>query len=307
MRGSKRITLLAVGLWLMSCIVGSLFPWEVVYRARMGLDEIYDVFAVADQIKGQRRVLLVGSSPIVIGMSARQIEQRTGLPTFNVGINDAAEFFDDYMSRILPHVRKGDIVVVSDPRWLDPSRAKLAPGCTEKVAGNCLGWWFNALPHLSLVSRFLFDFHHVIGAKVIDRDAHGDNDAMDPTRLHKAVDTMPPLNKMIAALDIKQMAQIIDEFHRHEACPLLAVGPVYVNEREKALWNSQVTSLQSAVSKSGYGRFLLADDVLQTDRANFLDSYEHPSPLERDSWTNRIIDRLTDRSMGPCVTFTAAQ
>jgi hypothetical protein len=302
MRASKRITLVAIGLWLVSCAVGSLFPWEVVNNARIGMDEVQGVLLVADREKGSGRILLLGSSPVVLGISAKEIEQRTGMPTFNIGVSDAAEFFDDYMNRILPHIRKGDIVVVSDPRWLDPSRQKLAPGCTERIAGNCLGWWFGTLPHLSLAGRFVMNLHQSIGIVPVERDARGDYAALDPSRLHKPVRTMPPPERN-AAEDLKQMTQIVDELHRHDACPLLALGPVFVSEREQATWDGQVNSLQSAVFKSGYGRFLLSDGVLQTDRANFLDSYEHPSALERRNWTNRIIGRLMDRSMGPCVSF----
>lgn len=306
MRASKRITLLAVGLWLVSCLVGSIFPWEVVDRARLGMDEVHGVLSMADQMTEAGRIFLVGSSPTVLGISAKEIERRTGMPTFNIGISDSAEFFDDYMGRILPHIRKGDVVVVSDPRWLDPSRQKLAPGCTERIAGDCLGWWFGALPHLSLAGRFIFGLHQSIGITRIDRDAHGDNDSLDPSRLHKPVDPMPPPER-IAAVDVKQMTRIVDELRRHDACPLLALGPVFVSEREEMSWSSQISSLQSAMSKSGYGRFLLADDVFKTDRANFLDSYEHPSAVERSSWTNRVIGRLTDRALGPCVSVTAAE
>jgi hypothetical protein len=306
MRASKRITLLAIGLWLVSCVIGSVFPWEVIDGARNGMDTAHNVLLAADRAEGTGRILLLGSSPVVLGISAKEIERRTGMPTFNIGVSDAAEFFDDYMSRVLPYIRKGDVVIVSDPRWLDPTRQKLSPGCTEQIAGNCLGWRFAALPHLSLAGRFVMNLHQPIGIVPADRDARGDNTAMDPGRLHKPVRTMPPPDR-IAALDVRQMAGIVDELHRHDACPLLALGPVFVSESEQAAWDSQVSSLQSAVFKSGYGRFLLSDDVLRTDRADFLDSYEHPSALGRSDWTNRIIARLMDRSMGPCVSFSAAR
>jgi len=305
MHASKRITFLAAGLWLAACLVGSIFPWDVVDRARLGMDEVHSVLSMADQTKAAERIFLVGSSPIVLGISAKEIERRTGVPTFNIGINDSAEFFDDYMGRILPHIRKGDIVVVSDPRWLDPLRLKLAPGCTERLAGNCLGWWFGTLPHLSLAGRFILGLHQSIGPTRIDRDAHGDNDALDPSRSHKPFDTMRP-PAQIATADVKQMTQIVDELRRHDACPLLALGPVFVSEREEMSWNSQIGALQSAMSKSGYGRFLLADDVFKTDPADFLNSYEHPSAVGRRNWTNQVIARLTDHVLGPCISITAA-
>ena len=306
MRASKRITLLALSLWLTSCLIGSIFPWDVVNQARDGMEQVRGVLLMADQTTAAGRIFLVGSSPTIIGISAKEIERQTGIPAFNIGVTDSAEFFDDYIGRILPHIRKGDIVVLSDPRWLDPSRRKLAPGCTERIATNCLGWWVGALPHLSLVTRFIFGLHQSIEIARIERDAHGDYDVLDLSRLKKSVDTMLPPER-IAVVDVKQMAGIIDEFRRYDACPLLALGPVFISERDEVEWSSQVNSLQGAVFKAGYGRFLLADQVLQQDRANFLDSYEHPSAQERRNWTDRIISRLTDRSLGPCQSLAAAR
>jgi predicted membrane metal-binding protein len=103
------------------------------------------------------------------------------------------------------------------------------------------------------------------------------------------------------------MSSLITRLRARGACPLLAIGPILVGGKQQASWVSELGSLQNAAYKIGLGRYILSDDVAQVERAQFLDSFEHPSSKGRAEWTRRIINRLKDREMNPCAAVMAGE
>jgi len=307
MHASKKITILAVSLWLISCAVSCLVvPWEVVYNARYELSKVRQVWSVADQAQLPGRILLVGSSPVRMAMSARKIERATGIPSFNLGASNAAEFFDDYLDDVMRHVRTGDIVVVSDPAWLDISRPRLPVGCIAEIRHDCLAWHFKLLPNLKPAMIFLLNALAPPSPSGNMRDARGDNTGQDIDARAISIEPLAP-SVELATTDVGKMNSLIRRLRAVDACPLLTLGPVFINDGELAPWQTQLTTLKNSAYKSGFGRFLLSDDVVYSDRADFSDSFEHPTRSAGAAWTDRIIARLMDRSNGPCAAFMAGR
>lgn len=299
MHGSKPITFLALGFFLAAWIVGALFPWDVLAVSVIGFDQLYSILAAADRSANANRIMLVGSSPVHLGLSAQRIEKETGIPTFNLGTDGAGTYFSDYLGHVIPHVRNGDIVVVSNPSWLFPSGSHLDPGCTSTLTLRCASFRPRLFPHLLDVLMVSFNWTAPSFKSEAGRDHWGD--AADVSLdAHAAIPNRLKPSDPIVAVDLSDMANIIHELHRKEACALLSIGPVLVDEEDLATWNRELSSLQSAAAKRGLDRAILNDQVLSTNRTDFLDTFEHPSARLGAVWTQHIADRLIGRSNAPC-------
>jgi hypothetical protein len=305
------LTIVVLGLWVVACGLSVfLTPLQVTYFARRNLANLSRVLAAAATSPGDTRIMLVGSSPVRIGLSAARIEQATGIPTFNLGVPDSAEFFEDYIDTVMQHLRTGDVVVVSNPLWLDPNRASLKAGCVRRLVRDCLTWRVSAFPHLNLTIQYMLKpmLLDALGpARSPTVGFHGDGIAPQPVQENKAIEPMPPPPAEMVATDLAQISRLIERFREREACPLFALGPVFVRDKERPSWTKNLDALRAAAYKGGLGPYLLSDEVAQVDRSQFGDSPEHPSINGGADWTRRIIDRLRDRTMGPCSAVMAAE
>jgi hypothetical protein len=201
----------------------------VIYSAQSSLSDLRKILSTADGAVGVGRTLVVGSSPAEMGISARQIEQETGKPSFNFAVSNSAEFFEDYFREIEPHLHEGDVVVVSSPDWLDVGRPSLAPGCVNEIRFDCIAWKVSALPHLNATVRFMLSALLSTGE---DRHLNGDIGALDLSTANRVVDPLPPAE--IVATDLSKMTRLIARLRARGACPLLAIGPVLVGGKQQA-------------------------------------------------------------------------
>src|SRR6202012_5061160 len=93
-------------------------PWGTLQFGRAALEQSLQLARGMTQDADTPRILLLGSSPAVLGLSAEKIAAATKLPTFNLAAPTSVEFFPDYMEMMMPFVRPDDVVVLSDPNWL---------------------------------------------------------------------------------------------------------------------------------------------------------------------------------------------
>lgn len=107
---------LALGLLAAAALWGGMFLWSLGLSLTVTDRNIASWYrvksAIIDRIDGPKRIVLVGGSNVIYGISARQIEAEAGIPTVNFGTH-AALSLDYLLGKIIRKVRTGDIVVLS--------------------------------------------------------------------------------------------------------------------------------------------------------------------------------------------------
>jgi hypothetical protein len=287
----------ALALWGAGMLVSAAAPWEFLDASRAELGQVRTIAKAMGGDAGPPRVLLLGSSPVEIGLSAQKIAAATGLPAFNLAAAGALSFFPDYLDDVLGFVRPDDIVVLSDPNWLNHNDKILSRGCVSRIDWSCVQWRPHPLPHLA---KFI---QVVLGGwsdpPAMNRDAVGDAVTVRSSNSAMTIPTVPfagPFANDVAG----QLRQAVEAIRARGGCPLLTLGPIYVDAREQEQWRREQERTEARVAKLGLALSVVTDGVINTDRSLFLDNYEHPAAAESEIWTDSIIRRLTSQSQSPC-------
>jgi len=297
MHGFKRLTIVALSLWASGALVSAAVPWDAVEAGRASIETIQPVGDLAKRTAKSPKILLVGSSPVVLGLSAKRIESATGLPTFNLGVFGALTFFPEYLEKVEALVQPGDIVVVSNPNWIHSLDAKLPTGCISSFRLACLRWRPRPMPHLIEVIRVLS------GRLAVDpgvvRDGAGDAVVV---RSANTAATIPPLpfDGSISDEASAEVRQTVEVLRAKGACPVIALGPILVDPREREKWLKEQSATEARIAKLGLANATISEGLVNTDRGLFLDTYEHPAASERAAWTDRVIQRLVSKYQSPC-------
>lgn len=102
-----------------SLLIVTAFLLVKVYTIQYLPQNFYSVYSnklkMLSAIKAQRKIVLIGGSSVGFGISAKQIEQATGIKTINMGQGAGLGLLDarDY---ILNNITKNDIIIFS-PEW----------------------------------------------------------------------------------------------------------------------------------------------------------------------------------------------
>ncbi|GGF03727.1 hypothetical protein GCM10011611_06480 [Aliidongia dinghuensis] len=297
MHGSKRWTLAAFALWGFGMLVGSVAPWDVLDGSRASLDETRRIAASMGGASETPRVLLIGSSPVELGLSAERISAATGLPAFNLAAGGALSFFPEYLNQVLLFVQPDDVVILSNPNWVSRNGVLLAEGCVSRFSLACASLRPHPLPHLIEFLRVVSG--HWSSATDIMRNDVGDVVSYRSTNAAVTISTIP-FPGGYANDAVAELRQAVAAIRAKGACPLLTLGPVYVDARDEARWLREQQIVEARIAKLGLASSVITDGAISTDRSLFLDGYEHPAASEGAIWTDRVIGRLTSPSQGPC-------
>src|SRR4051812_8439387 len=144
MRNPKRFMRAALGLLLGGAVLlaGSInvrqhIPDEYIGAERAYLAEVQTRLVEFDSISG-KRIALVGSSPVIMGLSAEQIEKATGVPTRNLALDASRGGFLDYVAMVSEHIRPGDVVVIADPNVMKSPQIQLPLRCVKDFRFDCM-------------------------------------------------------------------------------------------------------------------------------------------------------------------------
>ena len=298
MHGFKRLTFAALLLWGCGMLVSAVIPWEIIAEGRSALATVSRIGEMAKTEGGAPRILLIGSSPVVLGLSAKEIADATGVPTFNLAVPGVLPFFPEYLDTAAAFVRPDDIVVISDPNWLARGNATLTKGCVGSFSLSCAVWGPRPLPHLIEFARVLFGTWPTKNTAIV-RNAIGDAVAVRSFNAAETIPTLPFAGRFADQVAV-ELRKTVENFRARGACPLITLGPIFVDADEQEQWRREQNATEARVAKLGLALSVITDGAVNTDRSLFLDSYEHPTAAERAIWTERVISRLVSRSQSPC-------
>lgn len=277
-RWAKRLAGLSVCLWLLGTATNTAllaYPahWQVQEGRRVATQSLGPSY-------GRCRILLVGSSPVVFGLSAKDLQAATGCRAVNLAALSVAHVLNDHLENVLDLARPGDVVVLSDRLWTQLNAEP--PPCEGSVKLRCLRQWFRLVPNLNeAIAR--------LRGHSVRRDANGDlldfpDLPPDPSRPLDG-----PVDNLAFRLDrISSQVQII---RSRGALPLLAPTPALVRPEARSLVERDLSRLATLVdARVGPGVWLTP--VVNTDaRSTTLDG-QHASAAGRRQWTAQVAAAL---------------
>jgi hypothetical protein len=283
----KRLALTAIALWVVSTLVAA-FVVSIEDRRRAPLEVMLQDF---DAVSGERRVLLVGSSNVVYGLSAGQLNELTGIPARNAGVIGVRRGFTDYFRIAMEHVRPNDVVVVSDPLWIFPGSGSQHYGCKEPTGVSCiLRNWKLAPALLNLVYRR--------GPDPVQRWPETRTPAGDvvfPRNVERkgtlpvAVTSPAP---RFAGKGLRIAKEQIELIRSRGACPVIAFPPMLVREDVRRDWEREFSRTKDAFKAAGLGDLLVGSMVIETNPDLFFNDAYHISPTGREIWTQMVFKSL---------------
>jgi hypothetical protein len=284
MRASKRLMLLAIALWLGAVACHDLLFSSI--RLRMALSPFGDAMAWLTRVASPCRLIIVGSSPAVFGLSAASLAKETGCRAVNLGLLNLHSLTSPYLVETLKHVRKGDIVVLVDRRWIDVPLD--SDHCRDGPSVLCFGASLRVVPHLAEDLR-------VLG--LLDDLRGPDGDLRKYPPLTGAIKPTPvrPLDEVPQRLQsLRRQAELI---RAAGAWPVLAAAPMLVAEPSRSDQARALAAFDAEV-RATLGEAVWVPALLETDPRLFSLEGQHSSAAGRDKWTAAVASALAAARAG---------
>jgi len=307
MHAFKPITIAALWTWITMFVLGAILPWETAADFRTFISSYFKQLEKMDAIHAPRRILLMGSSPIIMGLSAAQIQENTAIPTYNIGIFGSRTFFDDYFQTTLQHVKPGDIVVVSDPRLINDVYKTQTIHCLQNLDISCLQFTPHLLPKLYDAVKILMPEESKPTIDYIRQDSHGDYSPSLNRGVMARAPTFPrKFSSHFSNNTIEKIAQIVRDVRARGGCPIVMFIPFYIVNSEQPLWDSEFKKLWQRLDDLKIGDFVFERSPVTTSNAIFGIANEHLNEEGRRDWTQAFIDALRARQFNACASIDPA-
>ena len=297
MRNRRRLTLVSLGLLAgvavllaASIAIRQLIPHEYIGAQRAYLSAVERQLAALDSDTTGKRILLVGSSPVIMGLSAEQIENATHVPTRNLAMDSARAVFSDYAAMVFEHIRPGDVLVIADPNLRKSPQMQLPLSCVRHFEFNCIRKQTGFKPHI--VEDFLVLFtDRSFGDEKLTRTPRGDlifENSPKPfaAKFQGSFPSNGPDNMVKLASDVRQRG----------GCPIFVLAPLLPRPEEIPLWRNEFAKFWRAIIKAGLHDIVVDDLPLWNDPALFHHD-EHPSERGRVIWSRSVIAKLQERGL----------
>lgn len=223
------------------------------------------------------RVLLVGSSPMIFGVSAAELQSATGCASVNLGALAVAHQLNDYLSDVLRLAQAGDIVVLSDRLWLTPGIQ--SQPCDDGPVWQCV------LPRLTLVPNINEDWVLLRGFRLA-RSKQGD--LLDFPMLPPERGSTTGSLAGNADYRIARLVAQVEAIRARGALPVLAAAPVLVTPQNRADVELAAQQLGLLVEQRYGPGVWLSPPIDTTVGGTTLDG-QHATPLGRRRWTAMIV------------------
>ncbi len=283
LRRVRQLTWLGLALWLAAVLLHALLlAYPTVWSAAMRSGSL---LPTAPAAPAHCRIVLVGSSPVIFGLSAADLQAATGCTAVNLGALAVGHVLNDYLAEVLAAVRPGDTVVLSDRLWTQPGAA--AQPCETGPAWRCLLQWARLVPTLNEDMLRLRGYG-------LQRSPQGDLLSFVPLALAPLPPLAGPLDQRDYRLD--RIAAQLQLIRARGARPLLAPVPVLALPAARSVVEQDLAQL-SAQLRQRIGPGVWLTPIVNTDSAASTLDGEHATPAGRQQWTAQVAAAL--RGPGP--------
>jgi hypothetical protein len=121
-----------------SIVLRQLIPDDYIGAQRFYLSALERQLAEFDSLTTDQRIVLIGSSPVIMGLSAQQIETATGVPTRNLAMDAVRADFQDYAVMVVEHLRRGDVAIIGNPNLRKSPQMQLPLRCVKHFGFECI-------------------------------------------------------------------------------------------------------------------------------------------------------------------------
>jgi hypothetical protein len=280
----KRLILTSAVLWAISTLIAA----YIVALADTRVAELEHALHELDSVKGERRVVLVGSSNVLLGLSASQLKELSGLPGQNVAAYAARPSFREYFRKVMQRIRPNDVVIVSPPMGVIMEAGTQPFGCDDPMALPCLAHHWTAVP------RLLSSLNPRNPGLVWPEGRNAEGDVIFAQGKGRAATAksmpLPRFSEDAAAIVTEQVEMI----RARGACPVIALSPQLVVEGERTRWDREFARAIDALKAAGVHDTVVGTMLVTTDPQRFMNDEGHPSMLGREEWTRMVFNDLQE-------------
>jgi hypothetical protein len=279
-----------------SIAVRKLIPDEYIGAQRAYVAQFEGLLADFDSLSTGQRIALVGSSPVILGLSSEQIETATGVPTRNLAMNSSRAVFQDYAALVVEHIRPGDVVIIANPNLRKPPQMQLPLTCVKHFGFECIRMQDGFRPRIVEDATVLFTGRS-FGDEGYQRTLHGDFIFPNPPQFMVAP---PKFAGPFPKNSADDMAKIAMDVRRHGGCPIFLLTPLFPEPGEIALWQDEYAKLWREIDEAGLHDIVVEDSPLWNERTDFHHD-EHPSEHGREIWSGMVLAKLQKNGLpGSC-------
>jgi hypothetical protein len=265
----------AFGIWLVAVVTHATVTSTSFFRFWMiNLEHKLEKFAAQ---KAACRIFLIGSSPIVFGLSATQLQAETGCAAANFGMLAGADVLDDYLQMVLRNVNSGDVVVLRDRDWTYPELKTTR--CEDKPVWLCFVLSLDLSPSLRQDFVFLTD-------PIWSRSVNGDLISFPPYVGRLARISNAPLPD--SDFRLKILAAQAANIESRGAHAILAAVPMLVSETARPGLELAFARFATEVKATTGPSTQWLGPLLETDVAMFTMDGQHSSEAGRRRWTKLV-------------------
>jgi len=292
-RRSKTFRLVAISLLVVfvllagSIVIRQAIPDEYIGAERAYLTWVEKQLVDFDSLTSGQRIALVGSSPVILGLSAEQIEKATGVPTRNLALNSSRSVFADYAAMVLEHIKPGDVVIIANPNLRKPPQMELPLSCVRHFGFECIRMQSGFQPRILEDATILFT-DRSFGEEQSTRSPRGDFVFPEPPQYEQF---RPKFAGPFPENSAADMAKLAADVRRRGACPIFVLTPIWPETNEIPLWQKEYDKLWGKIDEAGLHNIVVEDSPLWSDGMLFHHD-EHMSEPGREIWTGMILAKL---------------
>ena len=276
-------------------------------QARLFAQEMLHIERVSKRTPSPR-IIFAGGSSVIYAIDAKSIERDLGIPVINMGMLGRIGSDANYFDYLLPHIRKGDLVIYSNQSWWDEltqeSKANETRGA-RRLADRLWEFakidlperhdveWPLLLPvtDASVFNRLRAHKRNADPASSMwHRDDHGGL-VKCPSRLASVsprdVPSAVPDRKVIA-----HSGEFVRDVDALGADIIFFETPILIAASEREKWARYRKELRSQLSKVAPVLDATEDRIFSADRSRFCDSAVHADDDVRAEWSRALSAQL---------------
>ncbi len=270
MREFKLISKLGIFIFIFSILTANLTR----INKKITDDPIFknQLIQIESRYKSINKILIYGSSALLMGISAETIEKNINIKSFNISSTGFGGQTDIALSSITSRSNLGDIILVGDREY----RTSISK---KSIIGN-----ISIIPELKIL----------FFPPLFKRNLHGD------LEIYPEQPFMPIKNNLAPNYDenliVEKMILQINIAKDSGLCPVLALVPILVNPNEKEDFELATNKIFSNAKFAGISQNLLFLTSIETNKDLFIDQF-HMSKAGRDKWTNAVAFEMLERNI----------
>lgn len=274
MREFKNISILAVIIFTTSIFISNLN----IIKLKIENNSIFkNKLIEIDKIdKSYNKIIIYGSSPLLMGISAKIIQRNTKIESHNLSSAGLEGQFEIAIKSIVSKTTPGDIILIGDRNFRINK--------IKKPVINDFIYNIKLLPNLK--SKF---FPHQY-----KRTLEGDLDSYPKTFFN--------LTESIGAIDYDEelmfekmmlYKNIITSFG---ACPIFVLTPILVKPNDKEKFELATKKLIAYAETMELSQNIIKSISIEDDKDTFMDT-SHMSQFGRDKWSEDLTSEILDRDL----------